>query len=121
EVRDMSLRIATALAALLLACGAAGATSTNLAPNPSFELGQTAPEGWTLSSPARWSAQAGRTGARSLAAVTGRATRVAVSRDIPADADQSYRLDGCLRCRRGRARIGFDVLDRSGSIIASAA
>src|SRR5207245_1509160 len=45
--------------------------------------------------------------------------RLGTSRILALEAEQSYRLDGWIRCARGRARLGLDVLDGRGAVRAA--
>src|SRR5437870_667312 len=102
------LALAVALAG---SAGPAAAKSLNAAPNPSFEQGTGAPEGWALAAGGAWASASARTGLRSVSAQTSRPQRVCSSHPIPVDAEQSYRLDGWIRCLKGRARLGMEALD----------
>src|SRR5262249_61200490 len=94
-------------AALALAAGPAAARSLNAAPNPSFEAGAAAPDGWTLSG-AR-AGPAARTGARSLEAATFHASRVAASDVGRVRPRWSYRLAARLRCDPGPPPVGLGL------------
>jgi hypothetical protein len=111
----------TALIAMLAWSACAWARPLNMVPNPSFEMGTGAPDGWTLAVGTTWAATSAHTGQRSLEARTARPACAAVSRTIPLDPDQSYRLDGWVLCRKGRARLGWEVLDGRGRVVDTAA
>ena len=102
---------------------AAGPRAANIAPNPSFEEGVGAPSGWVRGAGgfrARGPARAGR---YSLGAVNRRpiADKDAWrSEAIPLEREQSYRLDGWIKCRGGQAALGFDFLDADGRVVSSA-
>ncbi len=106
--------------AVALGPSSAAAKPTNLAPNPSFEIGRVRPDNWSLTADAAITVSA-RSGKRSIFASVARAVRVAFSDPVPISSDQSYRMGGWLRLRNGRARIGFDVQDAVGSTISAAA
>jgi len=97
--------------------GAAAGAPDNLAPNPSFENGGVVPQGWMQSSGALLGP--GRTGERSVGAKTEKESQVWNSQPIPVEPEQSYRLDGWLKCVRGRARLGLDFLDAQGKAVAA--
>src|SRR2546423_8491845 len=95
----------------------ASGTSLNLVSNPSFEQGNLSPISWELLKGAEWRSGDARTGERSLAVTLKKSGRAAISDPIPIDSAQSYRVDGYVLCRTGRARVGFDVLDSTGHVI----
>jgi hypothetical protein len=111
KLLGVGLAIAFALA------GPVVGAADNLALNPSFENGGAAPQGWTAGAASLLGP--GRTGERSVGAKTEKETQVWTSQPIPIEAEQSYRLDGWLRCVRGRARLGLDFLDAQGKPVAA--
>ena len=91
----------------------------NLAPNPSFENGEDGPLGWLRGAGGTWAHRPARTGQFSIGATGARlpAWRTDV---ISIEPGQSYRLDGWIKCRSGKATIGADLLDAQENVIATA-
>src|SRR5438094_10651154 len=81
----------------------ANATSRNLAPNPSFDIGETAPTDWTIAAGAVWNSAVARSGHLCIESKTSRPTKVCSSRPIPIDSAQSYRVAGWIHTLNGRA------------------
>jgi hypothetical protein len=120
--REFAMRFLLALTLALVLAGSAPllAASINLAPNPSFEQGEAAPAGWIAGPGANWES-GGRTGARALAVRSPETTRAWRTELIPLPTGQSVRLDGWLRVRSGRARLGLDLLGAKQDRVASTA
>jgi len=57
----------------------------------------------------------GRRGGRAVGGKTDRAAIVWASEPVDLEPGQSYRLDGWMRCRRGVAAIGLELLDSQGA------
>jgi len=92
---------------------------SGIAPNSGFEEGAPAPQGWLGVTNAILGA--GRNRGRSIGARTPHEAVTWVSEPIDLEAEQSYRLDGWIRCRRGKAVLGLDLLNDQGAVVATAA
>ena len=88
---------------------------SNIAPNPSFEAGTGQPEGWVAGDGGI--VGPGRNGERAIGGKTPADSIVWVSEPFQLDAGQSYRLDGWIRCRRGSAALGCDLLAGDGRAV----
>src|SRR5690242_807339 len=103
------------VAALVFVLAASSdAASLNIAPNPSFEVGQNEADGWKFA-PGLAKLVAGRTGARAVEGASPKLAGVCSSRSFDLDPEQSYRLSGWIRAERGRGRIvvaACDAMDK---------
>ena len=117
----MNSRAVAVLFVLIMVISPGFAAAANLIANASFEQGEREPEGWVQAPAGKWLEAGARTGRHCLGLKSEQSALAWTSETIPLEAGQSYRLDGWLRCSKGSARPGFDLLDEAGRVLASAA
>src|SRR6267378_2162644 len=115
---DVLLWIATSC------CGLAGVSQDSKTDaidfllNGSFEIGNSAPVGWKLHRQASWTTAAAHSGTYSLSGVSRTEEVVCESEIITLMPGSDYRLDGWIECASGTARLGVDLFDERGRVIA---
>lgn len=117
----MSGRFSAALCIMLAGASGMCARADNLAPNASFEEGVEVPKGWDRGRGGKWQMGGAHAGQRCVSLESSEPATAWESEKIPLEPGESYRLDGWLSCTEGTARLGFDLLDEAGRVLASAA
>src|SRR5262245_20375829 len=108
------MRLTFTLGLLCLDCVAASAAMApspaairNMAPNPSFEQGEAVPTSWIAGDGASWTTGKARSGLRALSVSRSSAQAWQCER-LAIEPGWSYRFNGWMQVRQGRAELGLD-------------